>query len=217
MELTKRPIFRMYKLGIDQTDRKVFANEGAHNLVTSIKNEPGTLAMFATHADATGTDNYIFELYQDTDNYNIHANSPQFKQYGQVAQKVLKDREVHELRLQFLETKDEALQISAEDNYAVRLSEVIIAKSSVSEFRDELKLAINDAITNEPGTIACYAATTDRKQTDWVILFVYKDIEAQNLHAEKSNPQLASLIVSQNNHQLHIDTIVSQGKLSYQD
>lgn len=215
MELTKRPIFRMYKLMIDRTDRKVFASEGTHNMTTSIQNEAGTLAMFATHEDGAGTTNYIFELYQDSDSYRVHADSPQFKQYGQVAQKVLTGREVHELKLRFLNTKEAPLKVSGVNDYAVHLAEITIAKKSVKQFHEQLNQALTDAIANEAGTLACYAATTDDSQTDWVILSVYRDVSAQNVHAEKTNPELAKLIVSQNNHQLHVDTMVSQGKLEY--
>jgi len=215
MELTKKIIFRMYKLMIDRTDRKTFANEGTHNMLTSIQNELGTLMMLATHEGGAGTTNYIFELYQDLDNYKIHADSPQFKQYGQVAQKVLKGREVNELNLQFLDTKDVPLRVSGENNYAVHLTEITIAKRSVKKFKEELKKSIVDSIANEAGTLACYAATTDNSQTKWVILSVYKDVLAQNEHAEKSNPQLADLIIDQNKHQLHVDTMVSQGELKF--
>lgn len=215
MELTKKPIFRMYKLMIDRTNRTVFAKEGTHNMTTSIQNEAGTLAMFATHEDGAGTTNYIFELYKDTDSYQVHADSPQFKQYGQVAQKILTGREVHELQLQFLNTKEAPLKVSGVNDYAVHLSEITIAKQSGKSFQEKLQKALNDSIANETGTLACFAATTDDSQTDWIILSVYRDVSAQNEHAEKTNPELANLIVSQNNYQLHVDTMVSQGKLEF--
>jgi len=213
MELTERPIFRMYKLMIDRTDRQAFVKEGTDNMTTSIKNEAGTLAMFATHEDGAGTTNYIFEMYQDSDSYKIHADSPQFKHYGQVAQKILTNREVHELQLQFLNTKEAPLKASGVNDYAVHLSEITIAKESVQQFREQLAKALAESVTNEAGALSIYAATTDDRQTDWIILSVYRDVSAQNEHAEKTNPELAKLIVGQNNHQLHVDTMVSQGKL----
>ncbi len=217
MKLTKRPIFRMYKLTISSDNSAAFVKEGTHNMVTSIENESGTLAMFATHEDLAGTTNYVFEMYQDLDNYNVHAKSPQFKHYGQVAQKVLTGHEMQELKLQFLNTKDTALKITGSNDYVVNCSEVTIAKSSVKEFKSLLGKSITDSIANEPGTVACYAATSDEAETQWIILSVYKDITAQNLHVEGTNQDVSKLVVSQTNHQLHVDTMVSQGKLEFTD
>jgi len=217
MRLTKRPIFRMYKLTISSDNSDAFVKEGTHNMVTSIENESGTLAMFATHEDLAGTTNYVFEMYQDLDNYNVHANSPQFKHYGQVAQNVLTGHEMQELKLQYLDTKDTDLKVSGKNEYAINCSEVTIAKSSVKEFKNLLEKSISDSIVNEPGTVACYAATSDETETQWIILSVYKDITAQNLHVEGTNQNVSKLVVSQTNHQLHVDTMVSKGKLEFTD
>lgn len=102
MKLDEAPIFSMYRLTISTENRKRFLDVGQDNLLTSIKNEPGTLAMYSTHlASNTGT-NFVFELYRDEVQYQIHANSPQFKRYGAVAKDILLETEKTILTPQYL-------------------------------------------------------------------------------------------------------------------
>lgn len=75
MKLINAPIMRIFHLNINAPNRTAFVNEGKHNMMTSIKNEPGTLFMLAGHDDKLGESNYVIECYQDEEHYQIHAKS----------------------------------------------------------------------------------------------------------------------------------------------
>lgn len=60
------PLFRLFNLKITAKEREAFAKVGERNLLTSIENEPGTLAMYTSHVDPAGLDNRVIEIYRDT-------------------------------------------------------------------------------------------------------------------------------------------------------
>lgn len=208
------PIFRMYKLTIDAKDKQLFDDEGKNNLQTSIKNEPGTLAMYATHEDVAGTNNFVFEIYKDASNYNIHANSPQFKSYGKVAQQVLQGREVFQLQPQYLQN-DLSLNLSSEDKLPIELFDFSIKEKQVKHWKHLIDEEIVSAAEILRGVATFYLATVNDDPTHWICLMVYKD--QANWNASKSwfKNLLDDLNAKYDVHQLKIDTAVTQGNLEY--
>lgn len=158
MQLSEMPIFRMYKLKIDQSNREDFVKAGVNDFLTSYQNEPGTLAMYATHLDTAGTDNYVFEFYQNEAHYQIHAQSPQFKAYGQLAQKVVIDKSLQELTPQKIQTLQQDMVISGANDYYVKMT----------TFQATPDLLIKLQSINEKAIY--YLATLDEKQRQWICL-----------------------------------------------
>lgn len=204
MELQVKPILRMYELTIDQKNRDSFVKEGTHNLLTSHANESGTLAMYATHLDQAGTKNFVFELYQNLEQYQIHANSPQFKQYGQLAQKVLTGHTMQELQPQFLTTNSTDLAISGENDYVIRMTKLTLPETKVKTFKEDLKKLNLSAA-------AVYAATIGENDLNWIILEVTRPNELSAALSEliKSESEISTEQL------LKVDTMVSQANLKF--
>lgn len=206
MKLTQTPILRMYHLTIAQTDQTAFVDEGTHNMFTSFENEPGTLAMYATHSDKLGESNFIFELYQDLAHYQIHANSPQFKQYGQLAQKVLTGRKMIELQPELILTNEQNKVSGVNDNQVV-LSEFTLQENAVNDFLTGLK----KLTTTDIGT-AVYVAAKNVEKTEWMSLEV---------NPSKDNSALQQLIqtfqVTKTTRKLTVDTMVNRSDIEYKD
>lgn len=202
MKLTEVPILRMYHLTIDGSQRDDFLAAGVHNLLTSHKKESGTLAMYATHLDAAGIDNFIVELYQNNDQYQVHANSPQFKAYGQVAQKVVTDKSMQELHPQFLKTNDEDLVVSEQNDYYLKLTNFSLNADRIEQFKNDLK--------NYQPESTVYLATIDSSENDWLSLELVKD-DSESLLDQSirqfSNESGIKL--------LKVDSLVSQSKVEF--
>jgi len=202
MKLTEAPILRMYHLTINGAKRAEFLTAGVHNLLTSHEEEPGTLAMYATHLDDAGIDNFVVELYQNNAQYEIHANSPQFKAYGQVAQKVVTDKSMQELHPQFLRTNDGDLVVSEQNDYYLKLTNFSISADMVVKFKDELK--------NYHPESTVYLATIDSSEIEWLSLELVKDDSESVLNkniqrfTDKSDVKL-----------LKVDSLVSQAKVGF--
>ncbi|WP_053085039.1 putative quinol monooxygenase [Companilactobacillus heilongjiangensis] len=204
MKLTEAPILRMYHLTINGAKRAEFLTAGVHNLLTSHEEEPGTLAMYATHLDDAGIDNFVVELYQNNAQYEIHANSPQFKAYGQVAQKVVTDKSMQELHPQFLRTNDGDLVVSEQNDYYLKLTNFSISADMVVKFKDELK--------NYHPESTVYLATIDSSEIEWLSLELVKDGSESKLDqsikqfSNKSDIKL-----------LKVDALVSQAKVEFME
>ena len=205
MKLTQLPIFRMYHLTIDSSQRDTFVEAGVHNLLTSHQSEPGTFAMYATHLDKTGTDNYVFELYQDEAAYQIHAASPQFKNYRQVAKKVVQEKDFQELYPQYLQTNRQELIVNGKNDYSLRLTTFDLTQKTADTFKQEIYSAIKRQ------DVTYYLATLDETKTRWLSLEFMNCIEnkeiSQLIESAASNIQTKVLIV---------DTLVSQANIVYE-
>jgi len=209
------PIFRFYRLGIATADRLRFAAEGRHNLLTSIENEPRTLAMAATHADAAGTDNYVFEVYRDAAAYQVHARSPQFKRYGALAATTITSREGHDLTPQVLRSRADSLRLSDTDGAVGRYLDVTVKPGMTDQVKTVLTSQVETALATEPGLLLSYAATRMDEEQRWVILEVFRDAMALQHHLTSNHTALTGLLYKQVDHQLTPDTLVTQGRLTY--
>jgi len=202
MRLIEVPILRMYHLTIDGSQRDDFLAAGVHNLLTSHKEEPGTLAMYATHLDAASIDNFVVELYQNNDQYQVHANFPQFKAYGQVAQKVVTDKSMQELHPQFLKTNDEDLVVSEQNDYYLKLTNFSLNADRIEQFKNDLK--------NYRPESTAYLATIDASETEWLSLELVKNDSESILDkkiqrfTDKSDVKL-----------LKVDSLVSQANVEF--
>ncbi len=127
--------------------------------------------MLATHADAAGTDNFIFEVYRDAAAYDVHAKSPQFKRYGQVAQQVLTQRAMTELNPKLLISPKRELRLTDDPApTAVLLQAPMIGDPTTWMARQPLGLT--------DGAMLRYVATTTDQAQRVVILSLYPDRRA---------------------------------------
>ncbi|MQS75187.1 putative quinol monooxygenase [Companilactobacillus halodurans] len=205
MELQKIPIFRMYRLITNEKDRDDFVAEGVNNLLTSHQNEAGTLAMYATHADKSGTINYIFEMYQDQAHYQIHAESPQFKHFAKVAQKIVTGRDVTELQPESLLSGNKGFSVSGENPYLARLVEFSTDSANKSKIKTELS-KLNSQITS-------YKATIKDQPNQFVLFDIYKNQNDLN----ESLDQLKKILIGVSDLEiktLKVDTMVSQKNIN---
>lgn len=214
MELTKTPIFRMYKLTISKDDREKFIEEGKHNLTTSIQNEPGTLAMYSSHEDDSGTTNYIFEIYQDIEHYQIHADSPQFKSYGEVAKQILKGREIFELTPEFLFI-DQEYQVSGLNNFVFQLYDFTIDESKVKHIKHLLDEELVSSYDIAKGIATFHAAALNVEQTHWIFLIIYKDQAVVNVAGNRVAELLSDAGAEFTFRNLKLDIIVSHEALQF--
>lgn len=203
--LSNPPIFRHFQLTIDGRDRAAFVAGGTANLLTSLRTEPGTLAMFATHADDAGTHNEVFELYQDDASYQIHAQSPQFKRYGQLAQQVVKKHQMIELNPQVLASTADGFKVSGENSNQLLSTEFTADRQWQADW-NQLR----------HGSLAQYAATLPATPTSWVLMTIYPDAAALSAGQNELQRWLAAEAVTDVRQRvLAVDTMVSQPGVQY--
>lgn len=204
MILQQAPIFRYYRLGVRAADRERFVQAGQANLTTSIREEPGTLAMTAAHVNASETDNVVVELYRDAAAYAVHAASPQFSQYGQVAQQILTTRQMTELVPRFIRIQPRPLeQVST-----MILLEVTVTRPAIGAvLRTQLR-----RLAAGPGAgsfVLAGSHQTDDQQ--WTVLLPQAPVVDQLIQ------WVTAQQLTYTQQLLGVDTAVAQGDVGYEE
>ena len=211
-------ITRLFKLERDMAQEDYFNEVGGNNLTTSIKVEPGTLAMYATHVPDDPKTCYVFEVYADDDAYNTHVSSEHFKAFGKMAMEVLTDRAVYQLVPQLLVEKPGLLLVNEPNQIEPHLVYVDVKPGGEEAFLAAITANMRTAVEVEPGVLVMYAATMADEPSRWVFWEVYASAEAYAAHREAQHfkdyiAATEDLVAGKEFHVLTADTLVSKGSL----
>lgn len=210
MKLSNSVIFRMYQLKISEKNRDEFVQTGVDNLMSSYDAEPGTLAMIATHTDSAGTDNFVFELYRDLDQYDIHAKSPHFKRFAQTAQRIVTGRSVNELQSEFLLSTDDSFSISGNNEYEGHLLELSLEDDN-RKFKDQLQKNLREKlISTEDMVISLVGKMSDSQH--WLVLNIYK--HSRKLDSVVDLGEITTNYEVIDEKKLFVDTMICRSQIS---
>lgn len=220
-KLTQAPLFRLFKLKIDPASRGDFLKVGQNNLLTSIKNEAGTLSMYTSHLDSSGAENIVIELYKDQSNYEIHAASPQFNAFKKVAGKVVIGQSVVSLNPQLLLESNEVIQDVGQANLFVQLVELTIDDSNIDNFKTLVSEKMKQDMTKS-GIMVAYAGSDSNDSTKWYLFEIYQnksiyDDCQKEEYIKKYKEETKSLIKQEEDHVLNPDTLVNHGGLVFEN
>ena len=212
------PITRLFHLQRSFNSIAEFDRVGEHNLTTSIEVEPGTLAMYSTRVPDDATDLYEFEVYADDAAYQVHAASPQFKAFVNMAATSLTGREVIELVPQLLLEKPEAICVTGAITVEPHLVYVDVKDGKEEEFLAACGANMRKAIEAEPGVLIMYATKRAERPNRWVFWEVYADADAYVAHRETDHfkqylEATEALVEGKEFFVLAADTLVSKGSL----
>ena len=211
-------ITRLFKLVRDMDKEQLYNEVGAHNLVTSIKVEPGTLAMYGTHVPDDPKTCYVFEIYADDDAYNIHVASEHFQAFAKMAGEVLVDRAVYQLIPRLLVEKAEPLLVNEPNKIEPHLVYVDVKEGGEDAFLAAITANMRTAVEVEPGVLVMYAAQLADNPSRWVFWEVYASADAYAAHREAQHfkdyiAATEDLVAGKEFHVLAADTLVSKGSL----
>lgn len=208
---------RLFKLGRKMENAAEFDRVGEHNLTTSIDSEPGTLAMYATHLPDDPAMCYVFEVYESEAAYQVHAASPQFKDYVAMAADNLTSREVFSLAPELLVEKPEGLRVVG-GNVAPRCCFVQILPDKLDAFREAVFENMRSSVATEPGVLYLYACSFADDPLHWVFWEGYASEEAYASHIKTEHfktyiTRTADCLSDKELIPLAADTLVSKGAL----
>ncbi len=210
-------ITRLFKLGRKLDNLEEFNRVGETNLITSVTNEPGTLAMYSTHLADDPAMCYVFEVYADDDAYQVHASSDQFKAYVAMAADNLTTREVCPVEPELMVEKPEGLKIT-DGNASPRCCFVQILPDKLEQFREEVFTNMRTSVAQEPGVLYLYAASFADDPLHWVFWEGYASEEAYEKHRQTRHFQTyitntADCLSEKELVQLAADCLASKGLL----
>ncbi len=211
-------ITRLFRLERDLSQQERFDSVGQANLLTSIEDEPGTLAMFATHLPDEPATCYVFEVYASEDAYNVHASSPQFKDYVAMASEALTGRAVFQLVPELMVEKEAGLRVTDATGAAPRCCFVQILPDKLEDFREAVFANMRTSVATEPGVLYLYAASMADDPLRWVFWEGYASEEAYDAHRETEHfkayiAATADCLSEKELIPLAADTLVSKGSL----
>lgn len=172
---------RLFKLGRSLSNLEEFNSVGESNLVTSIRDEEGTLAMYSTHLPDDPSMCYVFEVYASEDAYQVHASSAQFKAYVEMAATTLTSREILSVKPELMLEKDEPLLVT-DGSAAPRCCFVTILPEKLDKFREAVFANMRTSVAEEPGVLVLYATSLVDDPLRWVFWEVYASEEAYAAH-----------------------------------
>lgn len=221
MTITRRPLFRLFKLRIKPDKQADFLAVGKQNLLTSIDQESGTLAMYTGHLDSAGTENRVIELYRDQASYEVHANSPQFQAFKNVASQVVIEQSVINLNPILLMEQSFALRLVNETSSKVYLTEFKVETDKLSEFREIVTSEIEHAHSKEPGLLVTYLGQNADVINKFILFEAYEDFSAYQKHRQstyfkKFQKGSLNLGIQSQTFEIKPDVLVNQGKLFFQ-
>lgn len=212
-------ITRLFRLERDMAYEEAFNEVGSHNLTTSIKVEPGTLAMYSTHVPDDPKTCYVFEVYADDDAYNVHAASEQFGAFVKMAGQVLTGRAVFPLTPRLMLEKSEPLFVDGPNEIEPHLVFVDVKPGNDEAFLAAITANMRKAIEVEPGVLVMYGTTLADDPNRWVFWEVYASAEAYAAHRDTQHfkdyiAATEDIVAGKEFFVLTADTLVNKGSLN---
>lgn len=93
---TRGPVVRIAELEIDPAQLENYKAVVKEEMETSIRVEPGVLALYAVAEKGKPTMLRFFEMYTDEAAYNAHRESPHFRKYVEVTNDMIVSRKLIE-------------------------------------------------------------------------------------------------------------------------
>ena len=91
-----RPLVRMAELEIDPAQLDSYKAAVTEEIETSIRVEPGVLAIYSVAVKDHPTQLRFFEIYADEGAYKRHLESPHFKKYVEITRAMITSRNLTE-------------------------------------------------------------------------------------------------------------------------
>ena len=93
---SRGPVVRIAELDIDPAQLENYKAEVKEEMETSIRVEPGVLALYAVAEKGKPTMLRFFEMYADEAAYNAHRESPHFRKYVDATKDMIVSRKLIE-------------------------------------------------------------------------------------------------------------------------
>ncbi len=93
---TQRPVVRIAELDIDPAQLESYKAVVKEEMETSIRVEPGVLAIYCVAEKDNPNRLRFFEMYADEDAYRAHVESPHFKKYVAATHAMIRSRRLIE-------------------------------------------------------------------------------------------------------------------------
>ncbi|WP_295731044.1 putative quinol monooxygenase [uncultured Limosilactobacillus sp.] len=168
-------ILKMFKLTVDDKQRRAFNEVGKRNMVTSVTIENGTLAMY--HTENEQGQNVMLEVYDGAKAYDQHRQSPQFNDFLKVAEDAVQDQQKFELIPQFLGEQEVSLNVTTDNQMRVNIVHLTVKAGCDAKLKKLLTDYLTQAMQAETEILVCYVAQKQDQPNQWLTFQVFQNEE----------------------------------------
>ena len=93
-ERTQAPFVRIAELEIDPAQLESYKTAVKEEIETSIRVEPGVLAIYSVALKEDSSQLRFFEIYKDEAAYTAHIASPHFRKYVEITKGMIRSRKL---------------------------------------------------------------------------------------------------------------------------
>lgn len=99
------------------------------------------------HKKDNQTINFMAELYQNEQAYQVHAQSPQFNHYRKKAPTLIGSTIMHDLNAIFIATKSKRIELIGKSTVSIHLAKISIKEAKMQAFlrivKDEMQISVD--------------------------------------------------------------------------
>ncbi|EIX6435326.1 antibiotic biosynthesis monooxygenase [Salmonella enterica] len=174
------PVFNIFELVIKQDKNNAYNSQAEKTITASVTGEPGTLAMYSANKETNPSIAYMFEIYADSDAYDKHLNSTNYKEFLRNSQDILETSQKRKFDVvpQFLADKNIVHSDNTINNFVI----VDVKPEFTSAFRHVVLPEMAQSINLEEGVLAMYAAIDKAHPNRWYFYEIYASEEAYQAH-----------------------------------
>jgi quinol monooxygenase YgiN len=103
----KTPFVRIAELKIDPAQLENYKTAVREEMETSIRVEPGVLAIYSVALKEDSSELRFFEIYKDEAAYQAHIASPHFRKYVEITKDMIRSRKLVDTKPVQLSAKSE--------------------------------------------------------------------------------------------------------------
>lgn len=103
----KTPFVRIAELKIDPAQLEDYKTAVREEMETSIRVEPGVLAIYSVALKEDSSELRFFEIYKDEAAYQAHIASPHFRKYVEITKDMIRSRKLVDTKPVQLSAKSE--------------------------------------------------------------------------------------------------------------
>lgn len=211
-------LVNIFRLAVAPEDQPLLHEVGVHNLTTSHREEPGTLAMFVGEIKTQPAHYVVFEIYENEDTYAIHRASEQFNNYVTKAGPKLTKRAALQVEPVFLQEKLPSGAWVGPDHYFMKFARVKTTPAGQAAFESSVLTNMKTSLEQEDGVLAMYAVREVADPTAWYFYEVYASPEAYETHRQTAHfrtyiAETQDLVAEKELLELVNDASMTQGKL----
>lgn len=183
------PLLRIYKLAIQPGQQQAFDHGARQNLTASVTEEPGVLAMYATHPQNQPDRAWLFEIYAGEQAYQTHLASAHYRDYLAAAPGIVgEDQQLTTTVARYFGEKPRPLNVTTPQATPVmRYAEITLKPGTLDAFADIVINEMQISMAKEPGVLAMYAATVTGHPEQWRFVEIYADDGAYEQHRQTAH------------------------------